>query len=139
MLYMYELFSIALSATPGSDLQAVRMMLQNLEISKIELRDESSTGKLLMQNICWFFYFFFFLNFNFFPTDIVPYTFERKLEKIVIPHGTELLEMKRKYLTIIEIYIRRLAEKSVLNRRSNSINPEHYTKFGKKIQITFKL
>ena len=45
MLYMYELFSIALSATPGSDLQAVRMMLQNLEISKIELRDESSTGK----------------------------------------------------------------------------------------------
>ena len=83
--------------------------------------------------------FFFFLNFNFFPTDIVPYTFERKLEKIVIPHGTELLEMKRKYLTIIEVYIRRLAEKSVLNRRSNSINPEHYTKFGKKIQITFEL
>ena len=47
-LYLYifsNIFSIALSATPGSDLQAVRMMLQNLEISKIELRDESSPGK----------------------------------------------------------------------------------------------
>ena len=33
---------VALSATPGTDIQAVRAMLQNLKISKIELRNEES-------------------------------------------------------------------------------------------------
>ena len=33
---------LALSATPGTDIQAVRAMLQNLKISKIELRNEES-------------------------------------------------------------------------------------------------
>ena len=58
---------VALSATPGSDLQAVRMMLQNLLISRIELRSEESP-------------------------DIVPYTFQRKIDKIVVPLGKELDE-----------------------------------------------
>jgi ERCC4-related helicase len=56
---------VALSATPGSDLQAVRLMLQNLLISRIELRSEESP-------------------------DIVPYTFQRKVEKVVVPLGQEL-------------------------------------------------
>ena len=56
---------VALSATPGSDIQNVRMMMQNLQISKIELRSEESP-------------------------DIVPYTFQRKVEKIVVSLGTEL-------------------------------------------------
>ncbi len=96
---------VALSATPGTDLQAVRLMLQNLVISRIELRSEESP-------------------------DIVPYTFQRKIEKIVVKVGKELEEIKQKYLTILEVFIRRLAKAGVLSRRGNSTNPLHYTKFG---------
>ena len=56
---------VALSATPGTDLNAVRMVLQNLLISNIELRNEESA-------------------------DIVPYTFQRSIEKVVVPLGEEL-------------------------------------------------
>ena len=63
---------IALSATPGNDLQAVRLMLQNLVISRIELRNEESP-------------------------DIVPYTFHRKIEKVVVPLGEEIMRYDRSY------------------------------------------
>eukprot|EP00095_Tigriopus_kingsejongensis_P003009 maker-scaffold170_size291898-snap-gene-0.16 protein:Tk03009 transcript:maker-scaffold170_size291898-snap-gene-0.16-mRNA-1 annotation:"hypothetical protein LOTGIDRAFT_127429" len=96
---------VALSATPGSDIQAVRLMLQNLMISHIELRSEDSP-------------------------DIVPYTFERTIQKIVIPLGDELLGVKNKFLTIMEHFIRRLAKNGALSRRGNSANPTHYSKFG---------
>ena len=56
---------VALSATPGTDLHSVRLMLQNLVISRIELRNEESP-------------------------DIVPYTFQRKIEKVVVPLGEEI-------------------------------------------------
>ena len=35
----------------------------------------------------------------------------------------------------MEVFIKRLASHSVLSRRSNSTNPEHYTKFGKNYKI----
>ena len=53
---------LALSATPGTDIQAVRAMLQNLKISRIELRNEESP-------------------------DIVKYTHQRKIEKVVVGLG----------------------------------------------------
>ena len=55
----------ALSATPGTDIQAVRLVLQNLLISNIELRNEESP-------------------------DIVPYTFARTIEKVVVKLDDEL-------------------------------------------------
>ncbi|TRY61353.1 hypothetical protein TCAL_01790 [Tigriopus californicus] len=96
---------VALSATPGSDIQAVRLMLQNLMISHIELRSEDSP-------------------------DIVPYTFQRSIEKVVVPLGQELTCVKNKFLTIMEHFVRRLAKNGALIRRGNSVNPTHYTKFG---------
>merc|ERR1712095_174272 len=81
------------------------MMLQNLLISRIELRNEDSP-------------------------DIVPYTFKRKIDKIVVPISGELKAMKEKFLTILEIFIKRLAKVNALSRRGNSTNPLHYTKFG---------
>ena len=56
---------VALSATPGTDIQAVRLVLQNLLISNIELRNEESP-------------------------DIVPYTFARTIEKVVVKLDDEL-------------------------------------------------
>ena len=69
---------VALSATPGTDITAVRLMLQNLLISNIELRSEDSP-------------------------DIVPYTFQRTIEKIVVPMGKELEDVRQKFLTILEV------------------------------------
>ena len=69
---------VALSATPGTDINAVRLMLQNLLISNIELRSEDSP-------------------------DIVPYTFQRTIEKIVVPMGKELEDVRQKFLTILEV------------------------------------
>ena len=56
---------VALSATPGTDISAVRLVLQNLLISNIELRNEESP-------------------------DIVPYTFARTIEKVVVKLDDEL-------------------------------------------------
>lgn len=96
---------VALSATPGTDLHAVRLVLQNLAISHVELRNEESP-------------------------DIVPYTFQRKIDKIVVKLGDELTGFKNRFLAVMEVFVRRLANKGALVRRGNSVNPAHYTKFG---------
>ena len=96
---------VALSATPGSDLNAVRLVLQNLQISNIELRNEESP-------------------------DIVPYTFQRSIQKVVVPLGNELKKVKIDFLSILEPFVRRLSKFGLLSRRGNSIDPTHYTKFG---------
>lgn len=81
------------------------MMLQNLMISHIEMRTEDSP-------------------------DIVPYTFQRNIEKIVVPLGRELLDIKSKFLQILETFIRRLVAYGALPRRSNTVNPTCYSKYG---------
>ena len=96
---------VALSATPGSDLGAVRAMLGNLAISHIELRSEDSP-------------------------DILPYTFTRTIQKTVVPLGAELAGIKGKFLSVMEVFVKRLAKKGALFKRGNSANPTHYSKFG---------
>ena len=82
---------LALSATPGTDLQAVRAMLQNLKISKIELRNEESP-------------------------DIVKYTHARTIEKVVVGLGEELKSVKEKYLAVLEHFVKRLSQCGVLGK-----------------------
>ena len=96
---------IALSATPGTDLNAVRLVIQNLLISKIELRNEESP-------------------------DIVPYTFQRTIEKVVVPLGDELKKVKQEFLSILETFVKRLTKFGLLTRAGNNIDPTRYTKFG---------
>lgn len=55
--------------------KAVQQVMQNLLISNIELRSEESI-------------------------DIRPYTHERKVEKIVVPMGEELSEIRTKYIEV---------------------------------------
>ena len=82
---------LALSATPGTDIQAVRAMLQNLKISRIELRNEESP-------------------------DIVKYTHQRKIEKVVVGLGEELKCIKEKYLAVLEHFVKRLSQSGVLGK-----------------------
>ena len=67
-------------------------MLQNLLISNIELRSEDSP-------------------------DIVPYTFQRTIHKIVVPMGKELEDIKKKLLTVLEV---NLEKKNIKKYYQNS-------------------
>ena len=88
---------VALSATPGTDLQAVRAMLQNLLISRIELRNEESP-------------------------DIVKYTHHRKIEKVVVGLSEELKSVKEKYLAVLEHFVKRLSQSGVLGESEHVIH-----------------
>ena len=66
---------VALSATPGADVPSVKQVLQNLFISKIELRHEESE-------------------------DIVPFTHHRNIDKIVVPLDEDLVNVRNKLLAV---------------------------------------
>ncbi|XP_015904384.2 Fanconi anemia group M protein homolog isoform X1 [Parasteatoda tepidariorum] len=91
---------LALTATPGGDIQAVKLVLSNLLISHVELRTEDSE-------------------------DVKQYTHIRDIEKIVIPLGDQLNEVKSRFLDIINIYLKRLTQRGVISSR----NPTSLTKF----------
>ena len=93
---------LALSATPGTDIPSVKAVLKNLNISKIELRQEDSP-------------------------DILPFTHERKIEKMVLPLSGVLAEVKLKLQGVQELYVKKLCAASAL-RKGN--NPASYTKYA---------
>ncbi|XP_042234088.1 Fanconi anemia group M protein-like isoform X2 [Homarus americanus] len=80
---------LALSATPGSDLQAVQQVLTNLMISHIELRNEDSP-------------------------DIQSYVHQRSINKVVVPLGELLTSLKTRFLTVARVYVNRLLDMKVL-------------------------
>ncbi|KFO29748.1 Fanconi anemia group M protein [Fukomys damarensis] len=86
---------LALSATPGSDIKAVQQVITNLLIGQIELRSEDSP-------------------------DILPYSHERRVEKIVVPLGEELATIQKTYIQILEAFTSPLIHRNVLMRRDIS-------------------
>ncbi|MPC14409.1 Fanconi anemia group M [Portunus trituberculatus] len=86
---------LALSATPGSDLMAVKQVLSNLYISHVELRSEDSP-------------------------DIQAYTFQRSVQKMVVPLGEELTTLKNRYLKVLRVYVTRLLDLNVLHTRDET-------------------
>ncbi|XP_052041728.1 Fanconi anemia group M protein isoform X2 [Apodemus sylvaticus] len=83
---------LALSATPGSDIKAVQQVITNLLIGKIELRSEDSP-------------------------DILPYSHERRVEKLVVPLGEELGAIQKTYVQILETFASSLIQRNVLMKR----------------------
>ncbi|XP_054758508.2 Fanconi anemia group M protein-like [Lytechinus pictus] len=98
--YTNQFRVLALSATPGGDIKAVNEVLTNLLISHIEIRSEDSI-------------------------DIRQYVHERKVEKIVVPIGDELKQVKEQYLKILTVFVNRLVRCRVLFCR----DLENLTKF----------
>ncbi|KAK7024487.1 hypothetical protein SK128_010799 [Halocaridina rubra] len=66
---------LALSATPGSDFRAVKEVITNLLISNVDMRHEDSP-------------------------DIVAYAHHRRIEKVVVPLGVELTNLKIKFIDV---------------------------------------
>uniref|UniRef100_A0A4X2KQY8 ATP-dependent RNA helicase FANCM n=1 Tax=Vombatus ursinus TaxID=29139 RepID=A0A4X2KQY8_VOMUR len=83
---------LALSATPGSDTKAVQQVVSNLLIGQIELRSEDSS-------------------------DILPFTHERQIEKLVVPLGEELVTIQNTYIQVLEAFANRLIRVKVLMRQ----------------------
>ncbi|KAM4853894.1 Fanconi anemia group M protein-like [Thomomys bottae] len=83
---------LALSATPGSDIKAVQQVITNLLIGQIELRSEDSP-------------------------DILPYSHERRVEKLIVPLGEELAAIQKTYIQVLEAFASSLIQRNVLMRR----------------------
>ncbi|XP_077617403.1 Fanconi anemia group M protein [Crocuta crocuta] len=83
---------LGLSATPGSDIKAVQQVITNLRIGQIELRSEDSP-------------------------DILPYSHERRVEKLVVPLGEELVAIQKAYIQVLEAFASSLIQRNVLMRR----------------------
>ncbi|XP_069414905.1 Fanconi anemia group M protein isoform X3 [Ovis canadensis] len=83
---------LALSATPGSDIKAVQQVITNLLIGQIELRSEDSP-------------------------DILPYSHERRVEKLVVPLGEELAAIQKAYVQILEAFASSLIQRNVLMKK----------------------
>ncbi|XP_037690857.1 Fanconi anemia group M protein [Choloepus didactylus] len=83
---------LALSATPGSDIKAVQQVITNLLIGQIELRSEDSP-------------------------DILPYSHERRVEKLVVPLGEELAGIQKAYIQILETFASPLIQRNILMGR----------------------
>ncbi|XP_063145163.1 Fanconi anemia group M protein [Candoia aspera] len=90
--YTKEFRVLALTATPGSDAKAVQQVITNLLISHIELCSEDSP-------------------------DIQPYSYERRVEKCVVPLGKELAEIQNAYIRVLEMFTSRLTRLRVLSQR----------------------
>ncbi|NWH44042.1 FANCM protein, partial [Fregata magnificens] len=90
--YTNQFRILALSATPGSDTKAVQQVISNLLIAQIELCAEDSP-------------------------EIQPYSHERRVEKIVVPLGEELVEIQNAYIQVLETFAGRLIKIGVLARR----------------------
>ncbi|KAM6180846.1 Fanconi anemia group M protein isoform 2-T2 [Erethizon dorsatum] len=75
--------------------QAVQQVITNLLIGQIELRSEDSP-------------------------DILPYSHERRVEKLVVPLGEELAAIQKTYIQILEAFVSPLIHRNVLMRRDFS-------------------
>ncbi|CAH0552092.1 unnamed protein product [Brassicogethes aeneus] len=81
---------LALSATPGSNINDIVEVANSLLISRLEFRTEESP-------------------------DVVPYVFNRNIETVVVPLNSKLLEVKEKYLQILEYYTKVLIKYRIIN------------------------
>ncbi|XP_016072835.1 PREDICTED: Fanconi anemia group M protein isoform X2 [Miniopterus natalensis] len=72
--------------------QAVQQVITNLLIGQIELRSEDSP-------------------------DILPYSHERRVEKLVVPLGEELGAIQKAYVQILEVFASSLIQRNLLMRR----------------------
>ncbi|KAK2576908.1 hypothetical protein KPH14_005530 [Odynerus spinipes] len=88
---------LALSATPGNKIANVHQVVQNLHISNIELRDETSP-------------------------DIVPYVNNRKIDIILVPLGEELKKYKERYINIMDRHVKRLIQCKVIHGQTANIS-----------------
>eukprot|EP00111_Clytia_hemisphaerica_P002682 TCONS_00007586-protein len=89
---------LALSATPGDNMNAVQEVINNLMISHIELRSEESI-------------------------DIQKYVHERKVEKIVVPLSGEVKNAQEVFLEVLQsIVLRLFSRKAIWSKDASKVS-----------------
>ncbi|VEL14266.1 unnamed protein product [Protopolystoma xenopodis] len=97
---------LALSASPATDLQGLQIIIANLLISHLEIRNESSS-------------------------DIQKYVQKRNLETIIVPLGPNLLKVRDQLSELINMPLKRLNQRGAIWRNSGyASKPEHLSKFS---------
>ncbi|GLT75317.1 hypothetical protein SLA2020_470510 [Shorea laevis] len=87
-----QLRILALTATPGSKQQSIQKIIDNLQISTLEYRDESDH-------------------------DVIPYVHNRTIELIEVALGKDAVEINKKLLDVIRPFVARLSAIGVLQNR----------------------
>ncbi|XP_076260216.1 FA complementation group M isoform X2 [Rhynchophorus ferrugineus] len=87
---------LALSATPGNNVNDVLEVIQNLHISHLEFRTEESL-------------------------DVQPYVYQRSLETIVVHLGDKLEKIRDEYLNVLEYYVKTLRKYNVIHGNCGSL------------------
>lgn len=80
-------------------------IIQNLHISHLELRDETSI-------------------------DIMPYVNKRKVDIILVPLSHELAEFKDKYIVIMDRHVKFLMQCNILRAQTANISKGRVIKFS---------
>ncbi|KAK4341008.1 hypothetical protein RND71_039509 [Anisodus tanguticus] len=83
MAFRVQVRILALTATPGSKRQAVQKVIDNLQISTLEYRNETDP-------------------------DVLPYVHARKIEQITVPMGQEAVEVGELLFEVIDPLVTRL-------------------------------
>ncbi|XP_044023685.1 Fanconi anemia group M protein [Siniperca chuatsi] len=83
---------LALSATPGGDTKSVQSVISNLLISHIELRSDESP-------------------------DIQAHSYQRSVDKVVVPLGETLSAHQARYLQVLEKFMSRLVQNRVMAQK----------------------
>ncbi|KAJ6383682.1 hypothetical protein OIU78_027052 [Salix suchowensis] len=94
-----QLRILALTATPGSKQPAVQQIIDNLQISALEYRNESDP-------------------------DVIPYVHDRKIELIEVALGKEAVDINKQLVEVIRPYVARLSTLGLLqNRDYQTLSP----------------
>lgn len=81
---------LALSATPGRNMNDVSEVVQNLLIANIEVRRESSI-------------------------DVAPYVFKKNIKTIPVPLGERLTQIRQRLFNLVEPYVQKLSNYQVIS------------------------
>lgn len=92
---------LALSATPGTDIKKVQLVIDALHISQVEIRHEDSL-------------------------DITPYTHSRKETVIVVPLGDSIKSLQREYCTIA---LKPFVDRLISNRALYAQDPMRFASY----------
>ncbi|KAM3967171.1 LOW QUALITY PROTEIN: FA complementation group M [Aphomia sociella] len=101
--------TLALSATPGSRVEDVVNVVQNLHIAHLELRSESSI-------------------------DVAPYSHSRNINTVVIKLGPELTQLRQQYIEILDGYARRLKQCNILPQNLGNLSKGRVVMLYKEFQ-----
>ncbi|CAN4081441.1 unnamed protein product [Withania somnifera] len=99
MAFHVQIRILALTATPGSKRQAVQKVIDNLQISTLEYRNESDS-------------------------DVLPYVHARKIEQITVPMGQDAVEVGELLFEVMDPLVTRLRAYGLqVNRDCQTLSP----------------